>query len=204
MSNKANKKEMSLNDKLNYAIELVDKADSIEIDGNRYTKVNERVKILRKVFGFDIKVSNILKFYDGNECQFECRIFIRENGEWQGIANGHSCERRNANEMNLNSLMEIAETSALGRALAFLGLFGDNIASIEEVEKSSQKKSSVKTVKKEDNSKLISQIEQLVKNNGLDMKHIYAEYKVKSLTELSKKDLSQIYELLNINENELI
>ncbi len=56
------------------------------------------------------------------------------NGKFMLIASAHAEEYRNASEINATSALENCETSALGRALAFVG-FGsaDSIASAEEV-----------------------------------------------------------------------
>ena len=55
-------------------------------------------------------------------------------GQFMLIASAHAEEYRNASEINATSALENCETSALGRALAFVG-FGsaDSIASAEEV-----------------------------------------------------------------------
>lgn len=54
-----------------------------------------------------------------------------ENGRL--IATGHAEEFRAASKINKTSALENAETSAVGRALAFLGLGGEQIASADEV-----------------------------------------------------------------------
>tara|TARA_R110000737_G_scaffold167182_1_gene194036 strand:+ start:324 stop:914 length:591 start_codon:yes stop_codon:yes gene_type:complete len=46
---------------------------------------------------------------------------------------GHAEEHRNASNINKTSALENAETSAVGRALAFAGWAGDEIASADEV-----------------------------------------------------------------------
>ena len=49
------------------------------------------------------------------------------------IATGLAEESRTASRINQTSALENAETSAVGRALAMLGLTNDSIASAEEV-----------------------------------------------------------------------
>jgi hypothetical protein len=49
------------------------------------------------------------------------------------VSTGHSEEKRNASKINQTSALENCETSATGRALAFLGFISDGIASAEEV-----------------------------------------------------------------------
>jgi hypothetical protein len=49
------------------------------------------------------------------------------------IATGYAEEERGSSNINTTSALENAETSAVGRALAFLGLAGTEIASADEV-----------------------------------------------------------------------
>lgn len=51
----------------------------------------------------------------------------------QTMATGYAEERRDASKINRTSALENAETSAVGRALAFFGLGGSEIASADEV-----------------------------------------------------------------------
>lgn len=55
------------------------------------------------------------------------------NEEGRVIATGYAEEDRSASKINKTSAVENAETSAVGRALAFLGLAGTEIASADEV-----------------------------------------------------------------------
>lgn len=196
-------KELTFNEKLNLAIEEVEKMEGLKLEGGNYTTVAQRLKVLRKIFGFDIKVANTLKFYDGTQCQFETRIYIKQDGAWEGIANGYSSERRNDNAYTATSLMEIAETSAVGRALAFLGLFGSNIASKDEVDgKKEQSKENKKTTKKVNFEKqselLINQIKNiLIESEGIDEDQILKKYNKKDLKELSTSQLKETIDILN-------
>jgi len=51
------------------------------------------------------------------------------------LATGHAEERRGQGNINTTSALENCETSAVGRAIAFLGYGGQNIASAEEVDR---------------------------------------------------------------------
>jgi len=63
------------------------------------------------------------------------------------LATGHSEERRKASQINSTSALENAETSAIGRALAALGLGGTEFATADEVANAiSQQKTSGKKV----------------------------------------------------------
>lgn len=56
-----------------------------------------------------------------------------KNDQGRLLATGHSEEYRNASRINSTSALENAETSAIGRALAALGLGGTEFASADEV-----------------------------------------------------------------------
>lgn len=71
------------------------------------------------------------------------------------LATGHSEEVRKATQINRTSALENAETSAIGRALAALGLGGTEFASADEVANAiGQQKTSVKSVPQDDWDKL--------------------------------------------------
>ena len=50
------------------------------------------------------------------------------------VASGHAEERRSASQINQTSALENCESSAVGRALAFAGYGGSEIASADEVQ----------------------------------------------------------------------
>lgn len=60
-----------------------------------------------------------------------CKII---NGGGTVIATGHSEEWRGMSDVNSTSALENAETSAIGRALAALGIGGESFASADEVQ----------------------------------------------------------------------
>lgn len=61
-------------------------------------------------------------------------IFYDEASRACVVATGHAEEDRGASKLNRTSALENAETSAIGRALAFAGYGGTHIASAEEVQ----------------------------------------------------------------------
>ncbi len=65
----------------------------------------------------------------------DCVVMVCEIIDEVGrlLATGHAEEMRRSSEINKTSALENAETSAIGRALAALGLGGTEFASAEEV-----------------------------------------------------------------------
>ncbi len=98
------------------------------IHGKEYKTVALRVKEFREQFeGYSIE-SEVL-------CAAELvsvKTTIR-NAEGRVVSTGLAEEKRGSSDILSTSCMEVAETSAVGRALAFLGLAGSEIASADEL-----------------------------------------------------------------------
>ena len=115
--------------------EATDKANAalkyMDIKGKDYAPVSERVRAFRSIYpngGITTQIIN----------QSETDVTIKatvydERGAV--IATGHASENKNASNINRNgAMLENAETSAVGRALGFLGIGTKNgIATAEEV-----------------------------------------------------------------------
>jgi hypothetical protein len=212
--------KMTPNQKLEKVKELVENStDGIIVmeDGKSYTKVSERVKRIRQVFGFDIKiVSNVLDF-EINRVRVEAQIWIKQNNEWELVQTANAYEEKNTSVLNMTSYVEIAETSAVGRALGFLGLFGDEFASVDEVSSSINNSGSkkitnvVKTTnpKKYENKKMANE-EQIKflnnfisKNKDYTVSDILANYKVKKIEELRESDAKTIIDTINLQVDQV-
>ena len=109
------------------------KFKTTKIKGKDYVEVNERIKFFR-----------LEKKYDGWAIQTEfpmltsdealCRCTIT-NADGMTVAQGHAHELKANGMINKTSFVENCETSAVGRALAMLGIGIDtSIASANEVE----------------------------------------------------------------------
>ena len=68
---------------------------------------------------------------DDDQCVMKAIIISPEN---KVIATGHGCEFKASSQINKTSYVENCETSAIGRALAVLGLAGTEFASANEVQ----------------------------------------------------------------------
>jgi hypothetical protein len=111
---------------------FIDKAPKTNIKGKQYATVVTRIEAFRSVFGTDWGISTeMLPMYDENIVGVRA-IICDENGVVR--ASGMAQEDRRMNKINETSSLEVAETSAIGRALACLGLLGGEYASAFEVE----------------------------------------------------------------------
>ena len=107
---------------------------TISIKGKSYVQVNERVKAFRSSPEFkDCAIETLIKELTDDVCVMCTRIL---NAEGRVLATGWAREVRNdaASMVNKTSYVENCETSAVGRALGFLGIgIDENICSAEEL-----------------------------------------------------------------------
>ena len=102
---------------------------TISIHGKSYATVALRVAIARRVLGTALDVVTKIVSIDKETVVMQADIFI----DGKHISTGHAEENRKASRINTTSALENAETSAVGRALAFCAFISDGIASAEEV-----------------------------------------------------------------------
>ena len=100
----------------------------VQIKGKSYNTVAERVAKLREE-GPNLTIETQLIMQDDEKVIMKSLIM---DGE-KLISTGYAEEVRGSSEVNTTSALENAETSAVGRALAFYGLAGTEIASADEV-----------------------------------------------------------------------
>ena len=105
----------------------------MNIKGKSYVLVNERIIAFRRVADFKgFALETELLHLDDNSCVVRATI---KNEEGRVIAQGMAQEDRSSSMINKTSFVENCETSAVGRALGFLGIgVEDSIATAEEVE----------------------------------------------------------------------
>jgi len=103
--------------------------ESMSIQGKEYVLVKTRLQYFRKHYeNADIK-TEILHF-DGDSIMVKVIIFVDGKSVSEGIAH----EEKGKNPINATSFCEIAQTSALGRALGILGIgITTSVATWDEV-----------------------------------------------------------------------
>ena len=103
---------------------------SIDIHGKKYYPVVERVKEFRKDYPDGYIKTKIISITD-DSVLVKATIFSNET---QYLSTGHAYEKQSWGKINVRSMVENAETSAVGRALGFLGIgIEDDIASADEM-----------------------------------------------------------------------
>lgn len=109
------------------------KFKTTNIRGKQYVEVNERIKFFRQEDQYKgWSISTSIVHIDNDEVVM-CTSILDTNGSV--IATGHAHEVKGSSNINKTSHIENCETSAVGRALAMLGIGIDtSIASANEVE----------------------------------------------------------------------
>tara|TARA_R100000426_G_scaffold86199_2_gene67195 strand:- start:75 stop:818 length:744 start_codon:yes stop_codon:yes gene_type:complete len=141
---------------------LVDNA--IELKGKQYLQVVHRVNLFRQNYGLAYSIDTEILVDDGTRVLMVA--YIKDN-DGRVVGKGHAEEIRNAGPVNRTSAIENCETSAIGRALANIGLAGNEYASafemgnIENKEEAvaSQEKAKVSQEKLEDSKKKVKAIQ---------------------------------------------
>lgn len=123
------------------------KFKTTNIRGKQYVEVNERIKFFRQEDRYkDWTIMSEFTVLDSEQCV--CKTTIADT-TGRVIATGHAHEVQGASNINKTSYVENCETSAIGRALAMLGIGIDtSIASANEVEDAIAKQGSSDTAKK--------------------------------------------------------
>lgn len=114
-----------------------DEIQTTDIKGKGYAQVNERIKAYRKVYPTGSIETEIQEI---NENYVRMKTIVTDC-EDNIIATGTASEtNKGKNQINLTSMIENCETSAVGRALGFAGFGVDKaIASAEDMQKNSYK-----------------------------------------------------------------
>jgi len=108
------------------------KFKTTNIRGKQYVEVNERIKFFRQEEEYkNWTISTEFTALDSEMCV--CKCIIADPNQ-RVIATGHAHEERSSSHINKTSYVENCETSAIGRALAMMGIGIDtSIASANEV-----------------------------------------------------------------------
>ena len=124
------------------------KFKTTNIRGKQYVEVNERIKFFRQEEQYkNWGIHTEFPMLTADECL--CRASIVD-ADGHTVAVGHAHEVKTASNINKTSYVENCETSAVGRALAMLGIGIDSsIASANEVSDAiAQQESSIDLTKK--------------------------------------------------------
>ena len=160
-----------------------DQLGTMDIKGKNYVLVNERVKAFRYLFPEGTIETFLLSDVNG-VCTFKA---VARNGD-QVLATGHAQEKEASSYINKTSYIENCETSAVGRALGFLGIGIDtSIASAEEVETAINNQEINKVAEVWIGKTKAKALAEILKEKGVTSEFVSSLYKVENLSKLTEK-----------------
>ena len=107
---------------------------TMDIKGKDYVVVPQRVKAFRKVYPTGFILTDIVSHENGVVVMKARAGYYDENGNEKLLGSGQAFEKADSSYINKTSYIENCETSAVGRALGFLGFGIDTaICSAEEL-----------------------------------------------------------------------
>lgn len=120
--------------------------NKINMGRKTYSTVASRIEAMRYVYGEILRIETEILVHPewrpgngGNDSVIVVKASILD-ATGAIISTGHAEEIRGSNRMTETSALEVCETSAIGRALASLGLHGGEYASANEIEIAEGKK----------------------------------------------------------------
>lgn len=177
------------------AIEELGEKNKVELDGGlRYIKVNERNKIFRKIFGGCARLQTNLEYLKNNKAVVKAEIYFNYMGDW--VLSGTGYSSRQINDFDPYANVSTCETNAIGRALASIGISGEEYASDSEMPtplKGAGADSSPVDEKEED--LVIENKKEIIPSSasiGLD---------TKQLSRITKASVGKIIKDLNVNDD---
>ena len=126
---------------MDYVAELHKSYGVKQKGGKLYTQVVHRMQAFREHHGTDFGVDTSILVNDGKKVVIKAIITDKDN---RIVGSGMAEEIRGQGLVNTTSALENAETSAVGRALASLGLAGGEYASANEMDAVQRKGSIIK------------------------------------------------------------
>ena len=190
------------------------KLKTVPIKGKDYVMVNERIKAFKELYPDYSLVTEIKHLADGM-CVIKATVLDKDGNP---KATGHAYEKEGSSPINKTSYIENCETSAVGRALGFMGIGIDtSICSAEELaiaisqqetpEEIAERKLNGKKVElptgedfskamKNASAQQVTMIKGIAERIGQPIDKICAKYKVKGLEDLSPEQASEVVEKL--------
>ena len=124
------------------AVEALHKSHGVQQKGGKfYTQVVHRMEAFRRIHGTDFGIDTQILVNDGKKVVVKAIITDKDN---RTVGVGMAEEIRGQGLVNTTSALENAETSAIGRALASLGLAGGEYASANEMDAVVRKTDAIK------------------------------------------------------------
>lgn len=156
------------------------------IKGKEYAEVPERVKAFRKLFPNGTIDTEMLSCQNG-----VCIFKATAKTEDIVLGTGHAYEKEGSTFINKTSYIENCETSAVGRALGFVGIGIDtSIASYEEVQNAKANQDDGRKNKgKVNKADLVNRIQDLANIKNVNVKDLCDQARVKSVADMQPSQM---------------
>lgn len=163
------------------------------IKGKEYVEVNQRVIAFRQLSEYtNFSLETEILSLDSESCVIRAII---KNAQGQTVATGMAQEDKSSSRINQTSYVENCETSAVGRALGFLGIgIETSIATADEVDMAIKKQDSPKqpsTATKK--VKVTADIVQSMKTAVRDGKEAQVRSALESKYEATESQIADIF-----------
>lgn len=171
---------------------------TIDVKGKSYAEVPQRVNAFRKLYPEGSIETDIISLDDG-VVVMKAVVSAYIDGEKRILGTGLAYEKESSSYINKTSYIENCETSAVGRALGFLGLGSDvSIASAEEVQNAIHNQERMKQ-KKEEEAELDAMIAKQ------DEEHKQNQQRLDAVQDRSAllKEVEQLRKVLKMTKEEL-
>ena len=109
--------------------------------GKQYTEVAKRVEAFRMVFGGEYGIDTDIIHNDGQTVVVKATVKDKDGFV---VGSGLAEEIRGSSHITKTSAVEVCETSAIGRALASMGMHGGQYASANEMDGVKRKEAAIK------------------------------------------------------------
>lgn len=150
-----------------------------------YAEVKERVKAFRKLFPMG-RIQTDIVSVDDNTVTMKATVYA---GGDMVLSTAYANEAKNASSINRTSYIENCETSAVGRALGFVGIGIDAaIASAEEVTGAEAQRDAIKTQVEADtliDEKHFRALKARFNEAGIRMADVLAYYGIERPTQIT-------------------
>lgn len=173
-------------------VEINRSLNTTNIKGKEYVEVNQRVMGFKFLFPNGRIYTEVINRTENSIC---IQAYVYEDkDDVMPLATGIAEEEKGTSFINNLSYVENCETSAVGRALGFIGLgITTSIASFEEVKTSELNDEGDKRISESQ----LSAIKLAISNKNLssnDVKEILKEFGVERVSEIKKSDLVKFYQ----------
>ena len=158
------------------------------IKGKDYAEVNQRVKVFRMLFPMGCITTEMISNENGIVVM---RASVYDE-DGKPLSTGTAYEKEGSSNINRTSYIENCETSAVGRALGFLGIGVDtSIATYEEVA------TAIMQQEEKPNEIHIKVLKDLAKQKGVGEEKLCAKYRFAKLEDISMADYTKCINGLN-------